>query len=290
MEIIMKVENICRTYHSGSVEVPALKPCTLEFARGQFTAIIGKSGSGKSTLLRILGTLDKPDQGSVVIDEVFDNRKPDEAEIDMLLEELEITHCKNKYPAQMSGGEQQRAAIARALAAHPSVILADEPTGNLDVGNARAGRMQTALITMAENILMLIPAGLFGVVTAFIAGKSICLFIEKKMGIMFYHVELSAVIKGLLAIVIALAVWEVLSVIMLWKEKRADKGRKNAYKKTGTYKAPKRSIAGGNMVWRLHLRFVKKSGAGMNLGIRLFYGAACLVIAERIYSDAASWC
>ena len=66
-EIMLRAENIERTYHAGSVDVPALKNCTLEFEQGEFTAIIGKSGSGKSTLLRILGSVDEPDTGSVTI-------------------------------------------------------------------------------------------------------------------------------------------------------------------------------------------------------------------------------
>ena len=173
-EIMLRAENIERTYHAGSVDVPALKNCTLEFGQGEFTAIIGKSGSGKSTLLRILGSVDEPDTGSVIIagkkitgmkDKelsefrrrnigyiyqdyslfpeftayenvvmpiLIDGKKPDENEVDDLLEELGISHCKNKFPSQMSGGEQQRIAIARALITHPAVILADEPTGALD--------------------------------------------------------------------------------------------------------------------------------------------------------------
>ena len=176
-EIMLRAENIERTYHAGSVDVPALKNCTLEFEQGEFTAIIGKSGSGKSTLLRILGSVDEPDTGSVTIGEdithmkdkklsgfrrrnigfiyqdyslfpeftsyenivmpiLLDGKKPDDAKVDEILSELEISHCKNKYPSEMSGGEQQRVAIARALITSPAVIFADEPTGNLDAGSA----------------------------------------------------------------------------------------------------------------------------------------------------------
>ena len=179
-EIMLRAENIERTYHAGSVDVPALKNCTLEFGQGEFTAIIGKSGSGKSTLLRILGSVDEPDTGSVIIagkkitgmkDKelsefrrrnigyiyqdyslfpeftayenvvmpiLIDGKKPDENEVDDLLEELGISHCKNKFPSQMSGGEQQRVAIARALIKNPKILLCDELTGALDSRSSRS--------------------------------------------------------------------------------------------------------------------------------------------------------
>ena len=159
MEAILQAKEISKTYHTGSVDVPALKQCSLEFGKGEFTAIIGKSGSGKSTLLRILGSMDTPDSGSVLIKGedithmkdkklsgfrrtnivmpiLLDGKKPDDAKVDEILSELEISHCKNKYPSEMSGGEQQRVSIARALITSPAVIFADEPTGNLDAGSA----------------------------------------------------------------------------------------------------------------------------------------------------------
>lgn len=176
--IILNAAGISKTYHAGSVDVEALKKSDVLFKKGEFTAIVGKSGSGKSTLLRIIGTMDRPDEGTVEIEgmNVFemkdkqlskfrrekigfiyqdyslfpeftsyenivmpillDGKKPDDARVDEILSELEISHCKNKYPSEMSGGEQQRVAIARALITSPAVIFADEPTGNLDAGSA----------------------------------------------------------------------------------------------------------------------------------------------------------
>ncbi len=184
---ILRAEGISKTYRTGSVEVKALKQCSINIQKGDFTAVIGKSGSGKSTLLRILGTIDKPDSGKVYIDDtdistlnnkslarfrrtkigfiyqdyslvpeytayeniilpiILDGKKPDRDEVSRLMDILSIGHCLRKLPSQMSGGEQQRAAIARAMIAHPAVILADEPTGNLDVASA-----QTVVQMLAE--------------------------------------------------------------------------------------------------------------------------------------------
>ncbi|MDD3240872.1 MAG: ABC transporter ATP-binding protein [Lachnospira sp.] len=181
MTIILKAEDISKTYHAGSVDVPALKKCSIHIEQGQFTAIVGivgKSGSGKSTLLRILGTMDRPDGGTITIGDkdilklkdkelsifrrreigfvyqdyslfpeytayeniilplVLDHKNPEESEVREMMDLLEISHCSDKFPGQMSGGEQQRVAIARALITHPAVVFADEPTGNLDAESA----------------------------------------------------------------------------------------------------------------------------------------------------------
>ncbi len=195
---ILSAHGISKTYHTGSVEVQALKKCDVSFKKGEFVAIVGKSGSGKSTLLRILGSMDKPDEGEVFIDGknilqlkdkeiaayrrnkigfiyqdyslfpeftayeniimplALDNKKVDSIEIDALLEQLEISHCKNKFPFQMSGGEQQRVAIARAIAISPAVIFADEPTGNLDAANAAtiAKMLSVASTNYNQTIIM----------------------------------------------------------------------------------------------------------------------------------------
>ena len=195
---ILRAEGICKTYHTGMVDVHALKKCDINIRKGEFTAIIGKSGSGKSTLLRILGSMDRPDEGKVYIDDIdiselndrqlsklrrekigyvyqnyslipeytayenialpviLDNQNVDEDEINELLVSLQIEHCRNKFPDQMSGGEQQRTAIARALIMHPAVVYADEPTGNLDAESAEnvAAMLSLAAAKYKQTIVM----------------------------------------------------------------------------------------------------------------------------------------
>lgn len=201
MSIVLKAANISKTYGTENVKVHALKPCSLEFKKGEFVAVTGKSGSGKSTLLKILGTQEVPDDGEIQLDgenilhlpdkklskirrqkigfvyqdySLFpeltayenivmpihlDGRKESNEQIMELMQNLGISYCKDKFPAEMSGGEQQRVAIARALAIEPAVILADEPTGNLDAENAeevvllmsKAARLYNQTIIMVTH-------------------------------------------------------------------------------------------------------------------------------------------
>lgn len=134
-EIMLRAENIERTYHAGSVDEPDTGSVTIggkkitgmkdkeisEFRRRQ----IGYIYQDYSLFPEFTA------YENIVMPILIDGKKPDENEVDDLLEELGISHCKNKFPSQMSGGEQQRVAIARALITHPAVILADEPTGSV---------------------------------------------------------------------------------------------------------------------------------------------------------------
>ena len=173
---VMEAKGISRTY-PGERPVYALKETDLIFMPGEFTAIIGRSGSGKSTLLRILGTLDRPDTGEIIIEgktisclkdaEVarfrrrrigfvhqdynlfpeytawenvvfpihLDGAREDRNKVKELLSRLGILQCRDRFPHELSGGEQQRVSLARALVTEPAVILADEPTGSLDGKN-----------------------------------------------------------------------------------------------------------------------------------------------------------
>lgn len=171
---LLETKDLCKYYGSGATEVRALDGVTMSVDRGEFVAIVGTSGSGKSTLLHMLGGLDRPTKGSVVVDgksifdlkdealtifrrrkigfvfqsynlvpvlSVYENivlpveldgNKVDEAYVNEVVETLGIADKLNNLPNQLSGGQQQRVAIARALASKPAIILADEPTGNLD--------------------------------------------------------------------------------------------------------------------------------------------------------------
>ena len=201
MNTVLQCTGISKTYGNDKIKVHALKKCSLSFTQGEFVAIVGKSGSGKSTLLKILGTLDTPDQGEVLLDNEnvlhlpdkklsqirrrkigfiyqdyslfpeytayeniimpihLDGRKENQENVLEILKTLGILGCKDKFPSEMSGGDQQRTAIARALVISPAVILADEPTGNLDAENAnevvmlmsKAARLYNQTIIMVTH-------------------------------------------------------------------------------------------------------------------------------------------
>ena len=176
---ILDVQNLCKTYGKGEAEVRALDNVSFSVGKGEFIAIVGESGSGKSTLLNVVGALDNPTSGKVLIDgkDIFsmpekkltvfrrrnigfifqsfnlipelnveqnitfplllDYQKPDQKYVEELLETLGLKERRKHLPSQLSGGQQQRVAIGRALAARPAIIMADEPTGNLDSRNSQ---------------------------------------------------------------------------------------------------------------------------------------------------------
>lgn len=176
---ILKVNNLSKVYGKGDTQIKALDDVSFNVEKGEFVAIVGPSGSGKSTLLHILGGVDKPSSGQVLVDGtdicaldqtklaifrrrqigliyqfynlipilnveenislplLLDERSLDEARLGEIVATLGLADRVRHLPNQLSGGQQQRVSIGRALINNPALILADEPTGNLDSNNSK---------------------------------------------------------------------------------------------------------------------------------------------------------
>lgn len=187
---ILEVCDLKKTYGKGDTTVTALGGVSFSVEKGEFVAIVGASGSGKSTLMHLIGGVDRPTSGSVIVDGIdiyrlseselaifrrrnigliyqfynliptltteenimlprlLDNRKPDEAKLRTILETTGLTERIRHLPGELSGGQQQRVSVGRALINDPALILADEPTGNLD---SKSGREIIDLLKLSNK-------------------------------------------------------------------------------------------------------------------------------------------
>ena len=133
MADILEIKNLTKIYGQGKENLCILQNVNLTVARGTFAVLLGPSGSGKSTLLNLIGMLDQPTSGEIWLEgQNITQIKNETNRAQKLLDQLGVGSLIHKMPADLSGGEKQRAAIARALCNKPDLLLADEPTGNLD--------------------------------------------------------------------------------------------------------------------------------------------------------------